>query len=81
MNMQPPVAVEHYSRPLGHRLDLINSVKSAGSSLNRASVGSAGHATGIPKVVRGVDKLDCEKECRHTLLLPRLHSDVVPCMT
>jgi len=48
---QPPEANEHNSRPHGHRLGLINSTKSGGSTLDHATVGSGGHATGIPKVV------------------------------
>ena len=45
---QPPEANEHNSHLLRSRLGLINSTKYDGSNPNRATVGSSGHATGVP---------------------------------
>jgi hypothetical protein len=63
---QPPEANEHDSHLLRSRLGLINSTKYDGSNQNHATVGSSGHATGVPKVVTKGSKI--VRECVATLL-------------
>jgi hypothetical protein len=63
---QPPEANEHNSHLLKSQLGLINSTKYDGGNPNCATVGSSGHATGVPRVVTKGSKI--VRKCVATLL-------------